>query len=116
MKGFFEKKQTAAEKEKNKKISFYDRLMKRNKGDFLQDLNTLIKEIKSFSEDNLLNKLSEQEAAKRLAIGTKVGKYHSKTMQIRGFQWKISKKSSKISLNCSQNSNYHQRAPKKTPL
>ena len=85
MKGFFEKKQTAAEKEKNKKISFYDRLMKRNKGDFLQDLNTLIKEIKSFSEDNLLNKLSEQEAAKRLAIGTKVGKYHSKAMQIRGF-------------------------------
>jgi len=58
--------------------------MKRSGGDLLQDLNLLIKEIKSFSEENLLSKLSEQEAAKRLAIGTKVGKYHSKAMNIRG--------------------------------
>eukprot|EP00828_Plagiopyla_frontata_P035476 TRINITY_DN4673_c0_g1_i3.p1 TRINITY_DN4673_c0_g1~~TRINITY_DN4673_c0_g1_i3.p1 ORF type:complete len:458 (-),score=95.11 TRINITY_DN4673_c0_g1_i3:707-2080(-) len=48
------------------------------------DLNLLIKEIKAFCEDTLLSKLSEAEASKRLAIGTKVGKYHSKAMQIRG--------------------------------
>ena len=34
-----------------------------------------MKEMKSFAEDNILSKLSESEAAKRLAIGTKTGKY-----------------------------------------
>ena len=50
----------------------------------ITDLNLLIKEIKAFCEDTLLSKLSEAEASKRLAIGTKVGKYHSKAMKIRG--------------------------------
>lgn len=70
--------------DKKNKISFCERIMKRTGKDLLQDLNLLIKEIKSFSEENLLSKLSEQEAAKRLAIGTKIGKYHSKAMDLRG--------------------------------
>jgi len=35
-------------------------------------------------EENILGKLSEVEAAKRLAIGTKMGKYHGTAMKIRG--------------------------------
>ena len=81
MKNLYEKK---TEGPKKGKMSFYERLMKRSGGDLMQDLNLLIKEIKSFSEENLLSKLSEQEAAKRLAIGTKVGKYHSKAIDLRG--------------------------------
>lgn len=81
MKNLYEKKTQGQKKEK---LSFYERIMKRSGNDLLQDMNFLIKEIKSFSEENLLSKLSEQEAAKRLAIGTKVGKYHSKAMELRG--------------------------------
>ena len=36
------------------------------------------------TKENILGKLSESEAAKRLAIGTKIGKYHDKAMQIKG--------------------------------
>ncbi len=53
-------------------------------GRYISDINILIKEIKSFSEDTLLSQLTEIEAAKRLAIGTKVGKYHSTAMKIKG--------------------------------
>ena len=50
----------------------------------MSDINALIKEIKSFSEDSILSKLSAKEAAQRLAIGTKVGKYHSVAMKLKG--------------------------------
>ena len=45
---------------------------------------SVLKEIKSLSEDTILLKLSEEEAAKRLAIGTKTGKYHSQALKMRG--------------------------------
>ena len=80
MKNLYEKNKHG----KKEKLSFYERIMKRSGNDLFNDLNTLIKEFKSFSEENLLSKLTEQEAAKRLAIGTKVGKYHSKAVELRG--------------------------------
>ena len=64
--------------------TFFERINERFGINTEQDLLILIKEIKSFSEENLLSKLSEAEAAKRLAIGTKTGKYHSKAMNLRG--------------------------------
>jgi hypothetical protein len=36
----------------------------------------LINALKELSESMTLNKLTPEEAAKRLAIGNKVGKYH----------------------------------------
>lgn len=53
-------------------------------GKYVNDINTLLKEIKSYSEDTILSKLTEQEAAKRLAIGTTVGKYHTVAMKLKG--------------------------------
>ena len=43
----------------------------------------LLKEIKNMQLENVLQKLNEEEAAKRLAIGTKVGKYHSIAMKLK---------------------------------
>lgn len=36
------------------------------------------------SEKNILENLSETEAAKRLAIGTQMGRYHNKALEMRG--------------------------------
>ena len=56
----------------------------RGKANLEEDLNMLIREMRKFADNELLSKLSEEEAAKRLAIGTVVGKYHSSAMKIRG--------------------------------
>lgn len=58
--------------------------MLRQKHDYDADLNMLIKEMKNMTLENILNKLSEGEAAKRLAIGTVVGKYHQQALKIKG--------------------------------
>ena len=47
-------------------------------------LDSLVKEVKGIAEGNILSKLTESEAAKRLAIGTKVGKYHQNALKMRG--------------------------------
>lgn len=72
------------QKEIHQKQTFHDRVVKRQKHDYDADLAQLIKELKNLSQDNILTNLSEVEAAKRLAIGTKVGKYHQQAMKIKG--------------------------------
>lgn len=75
---------SGATKGESKRKTFFERINERFGKETEQDLLILIKEIKAFSEENLLSKLSQSEAAKRLAIGTKTGKYHSKAMNLRG--------------------------------
>jgi hypothetical protein len=41
------------------------------------EIEALLKELKRISDNELISNLSESEAAKRLAIGTKVGKFHA---------------------------------------
>ena len=49
-------------------------------------IDDLISEVRKFSEGDTLKELSQQEAAKRLAIGTTQGKYHSKALRSRGLE------------------------------
>jgi hypothetical protein len=44
----------------------------------------LVRELRKFADFELLSKLTEEEAAKRLAIGTVVGKYHNIALKYRG--------------------------------
>jgi hypothetical protein len=55
-------------------------MLNKSKSSLEHDFNLLVKEIKAFAEENILEKLTEVEAAKRLAIGTKLGKYHGKAI------------------------------------
>lgn len=48
------------------------------------DLNMLIKEIRRIVDNEILSKLTQEEAAKRLAIGTVVGKHHNAAIKLRG--------------------------------
>ena len=49
-----------------------------------EPLNVILRELKALGEKNFLKNLSPEEAAKRLAIGTQVGAYHNKAVQLRG--------------------------------
>lgn len=49
-----------------------------------EDLNILIREMRKYADSELLGKLSQEEASKRLAIGTVVGKYHNNAIKLRG--------------------------------
>jgi hypothetical protein len=40
--------------------------------------------MRNIAESELLSKLTEEEAAKRLAIGTVVGKYHNSALKLKG--------------------------------
>jgi hypothetical protein len=68
----------------NKKLTFAERLRIREERSMEGALNIILREIRSFSELELLTKLTEEEAAKRLAIGTVVGKYHKVALKYRG--------------------------------
>jgi hypothetical protein len=74
----------SSSKKQDKKLSFADRMKIRGKLNLDEDLNTLVRELRKFADSELLGKLSEEEAAKRLAIGTVVGKYHSVAMKLKG--------------------------------
>lgn len=50
----------------------------------IEDVNLLIREMRKYAESELLGKLSQEEASKRLAIGTVVGKYHSNAIKLKG--------------------------------
>lgn len=76
------------EKLKNKKTTFLERISQKMHHDSELDLQQLVNEIKSLAQENILSKLSEQEAAKRIAIGTSVGKYHKIALQMRGISVK----------------------------
>ena len=56
----------------------------RGKVSLEESYNELVREIRKYAESEIISKLSQEEAAKRLAIGTKVGKYHSVAMKLRG--------------------------------
>lgn len=66
-------------------------LIKQEKSEFVSYEN-LLSELKNLKTGESLLNLSEAEAAKRLAIGTKTGKYHSKALQFRGLDDRMFKK------------------------
>lgn len=68
----------------NKKLTFAERLRIREERNLEGALNIILREIRTFTEFELLIKLNEEEAAKRLAIGTVVGKYHKVALKYRG--------------------------------
>ncbi|CAD8210138.1 unnamed protein product [Paramecium octaurelia] len=47
-------------------------------------LSDLVAELKLFTQDFTLNQLSDKDAADRLKIGTKVGKFHNKALKFAG--------------------------------
>ncbi|KRX02821.1 hypothetical protein PPERSA_04024 [Pseudocohnilembus persalinus] len=67
-----------------KKLTFHQRMLKKQQNKDQTGLNILIKELKNIKQGNILNNLTEAEAAKRLAIGTQIGKYHSKALELKG--------------------------------
>jgi hypothetical protein len=71
-------------KNETKKLTFAERVKIREEKGLEGDFLTLLREIRSFTEFELLSKLTEEEAAKRLAIGTVVGKYHKEALKCRG--------------------------------
>jgi hypothetical protein len=77
-----------SQKKQDKKLTFADRMKLRGKFNLEEDLNTLVRELRKFADSELLGKLSEEEAAKRLAIGTVVGKYHSVAVKLKGISVK----------------------------
>jgi hypothetical protein len=40
--------------------------------------------VRKFVDSEILSKLTQEEAAKRLAIGTVVGKYHTSAIKLKG--------------------------------
>ncbi|EAR97525.1 VWA domain CoxE-like protein (macronuclear) [Tetrahymena thermophila SB210] len=66
------------------KETFNQRLMKKQQNTINFNIQVIFKEIKSIAEDVILSQLSDVEAAKRLAIGTQTGKYHSAALQLKG--------------------------------
>lgn len=56
----------------------------RGKVSLEENYNELVREIRKYAESEIISKLTQEEAAKRLAIGTKVGKYHNVAMKLKG--------------------------------
>ena len=73
--------------EGNKKvITVMDRIKnKQSRGD-LSEIQIFITETKQLRDGVTLKELSQEEAAKRLAIGTQQGKYHNKALQMKGIE------------------------------
>jgi len=73
--------------EGNKKvITVMDRIKnKQSRGD-LSEIQIFITETKQLRDGVTLKELSQEEAAKRLAIGTQQGKYHNKAIQKKGIE------------------------------
>ena len=69
-----------------KTLTVLDRLKLRENKSGTHLLENLIGECKKIRDGVSLVDLSAEEAAKRLAIGTQVGKYHNKALQMRGLQ------------------------------
>ena len=67
------------------KRSFHDRILLLKSKENFSQIYDIIKEIKGLTEENVLGKLSEQDAAKRLAIGTQIGKFHNKALKFKGY-------------------------------
>ena len=66
--------------------------MEKISNDCSAEINALLRELKRVCDNELLTNLTEEEAAKRLAIGTKTGKFHSKSnkkLQSFIFRFKI---------------------------
>ncbi|KRW98960.1 hypothetical protein PPERSA_00787 [Pseudocohnilembus persalinus] len=65
----------------NKKLTFKQKLENKQKTALLE---SIVASLKESSQTNILANLSEEEAAKRLAIGTVQGKYHQKALEMAG--------------------------------
>ena len=63
-----------------------ERIEARKKLSGIDKLKNLIAEVKRMRDGVSLKDLSAEEAAKRLAIGTQMGKYHNKALQMRGLE------------------------------
>lgn len=81
----FENKVLNKLKNTSGKSSFYDRVLISKMQKDYSNMYSLMKEVKLMSQDTVLSKLSEQDLAKRLAIGTKLGKYYDKALKMRGY-------------------------------
>jgi len=69
---------------KNKAITLRDRINLKEMKTKFAEYENIIAEIKRLKLGVSLKDLTEDEAAKRLAIGTKQGKFHTKALQMRG--------------------------------
>jgi translation elongation factor EF-1alpha len=71
---------------KKDKLTVLERLQQKEKSSNTHVLGNLIGECKRIRDGVSLKDLSAQEAANRLAIGTQVGKYHNKALQMKGLE------------------------------
>ncbi|CAD8125860.1 unnamed protein product [Paramecium sonneborni] len=64
------------------------------------ELSDFVAELKLFTQDFSLNQLSDKDAADRLKIGTKIGKYHNKALKFAGLSTEDFQKAKNKFIEC----------------
>eukprot|EP01016_Furgasonia_blochmanni_P034069 TRINITY_DN3632_c0_g1_i2.p1 TRINITY_DN3632_c0_g1~~TRINITY_DN3632_c0_g1_i2.p1 ORF type:complete len:801 (+),score=200.79 TRINITY_DN3632_c0_g1_i2:442-2844(+) len=80
----YQNEQNAIKGNGEKKKTFGQRILNFMTQRDVEVVQVYIKEVRALLDGAILSQLSEAEAAKRLAIGTRVGKLHSKAMKFSG--------------------------------